>query len=125
MDTQQDAAGADRRGVPTFAVDAVVALILLVLGLVVVTASAKLGAGWTSDGPGSGYFPFYLGIILCLASVSTLYQAICAATPRRRKRCRGMGLIGVIGSGSIAASPLARYRARTCPRETISPIPRP
>jgi hypothetical protein len=76
MDTQQDAAGADRRGVPTFAVDAVVALILLVLGLVVVTASAKLGAGWTSDGPGSGYFPFYLGIILCLSSLGTLYQAL-------------------------------------------------
>lgn len=76
MDTQQDAAGADRRGVPTFAVDAVVALILLVLGLVVVTASAKLGAGWTSDGPGSGYFPFYLGIILCLASVGTIYTAL-------------------------------------------------
>jgi hypothetical protein len=76
MEMQQDAAGTDRRGVPTFAVDAVVALILLVLGLVVVVASAKLGAGWTSDGPGSGYFPFYLGIILCLASVGTLYQAI-------------------------------------------------
>jgi hypothetical protein len=76
MDTQQDAAGADRRGVPTFAVDAVVALILLVLGLVVVVSSAKLGAGWTSDGPGSGYFPFYLGIILCLSSAATMIQAV-------------------------------------------------
>lgn len=77
MESQQQAGAAvERRGVPTFAVEAVVALILLVLGLVVVTSSAKLGAGWTSDGPASGYFPFYIGIVLCLASASTMYGAL-------------------------------------------------
>ena len=76
MEMQQDAAGADRRGVPTFAVDAVVALILLVAGLVIVVSSYRLGAGWTTDGPGSGYFPFYLGIILCLSSVATMASAM-------------------------------------------------
>ena len=25
---------------------------------------AALGAGWTSDGPGAGYFPFYIGLII-------------------------------------------------------------
>jgi hypothetical protein len=76
MDIQQHSGESERRGVPTFAVEAVVALILLVLGLVVVVTSAKLGAGWTSDGPGSGYFPFYVGAILCIASAVTLYQAL-------------------------------------------------
>ncbi len=75
METQHQA-GAERRGVPTFAIEAVVALILLVLGLVVVIGSAQLGAGWTSDGPGSGYFPFYIGLVLCISSAVTLYQSL-------------------------------------------------
>ena len=36
----------------------------------------KLGASWTSDGPGSGYFPFYIGLMLCLAGSVTLYQEL-------------------------------------------------
>lgn len=76
METQQQAGEADRRGVPTFAVEAVVALILLGMGIVVVISSAQLGAGWTTDGPGSGYFPFYIGLVLCIASAVTLYQAM-------------------------------------------------
>ncbi|HZY15406.1 MAG TPA: tripartite tricarboxylate transporter TctB family protein [Ramlibacter sp.] len=77
METQEQTGTAvERRGVPTYAVDAGVAFALLVLALVVIVSSAKLGAGWTTDGPGSGYFPFYLGIIVALASVATLYQAL-------------------------------------------------
>lgn len=76
MDIEQHSGELERRGVPTFAVEAVIALILLALGLLVVVTSAKLGAGWTSDGPGSGYFPFYIGTILCIASAVTLYQSL-------------------------------------------------
>jgi hypothetical protein len=72
----EEHADGERRGVPTFAVEAAVAAILLALGLVVVVNSARLGAGWTSDGPGSGYFPFYIGLILCISSAVTLYQAL-------------------------------------------------
>ena len=57
-------------------VDAVVAAILLVIGVVVVVEARQLGAGWTSDGPGSGYFPFYIGVIICIASVGILYQSM-------------------------------------------------
>jgi hypothetical protein len=45
------------------AVDAVVAAIIFVAGAVVVVQARALGAGWTSDGPGAGYFPFYIGLI--------------------------------------------------------------
>lgn len=77
MDSLEQEAGADvRHGVPTYVVEAVVAALLLVLALVVTQASLKLGAGWTSDGPGSGYFPFYVGVILAIASAGTLYQAL-------------------------------------------------
>ena len=51
--------------------------VLLVVALVVRRqGSWALGAGWTSDGPGSGYFPFYIGLILCIAGAGILYQAL-------------------------------------------------
>lgn len=73
---QQPGAEAARTGVPTFAVEAAVAALVLLMGLVVTTASYKLGAGWMSDGPGAGYFPFYIGVILCVSGAGILYQAL-------------------------------------------------
>jgi len=57
-------------------VDAVVAAVLFIVGAVVVVQARALGAEWTSDGPGSGYFPFYIGLILCIASAGIFYQAV-------------------------------------------------
>jgi hypothetical protein len=66
-------------------VDAVVAAILLVVGVVVVIEARRLGAGWTSDGPGAGYFPFYIGVIVCISSLGILCRRCSAsrATPGR------------------------------------------
>jgi len=83
MDLQQNTGEPERRGAPVFVVEAAVALILLALGLVVLVTSYKLGAGWTTDGPGAGYFPFYVGLILCIASAGALVQAL-------KKRDRGI-----------------------------------
>jgi hypothetical protein len=76
MDIQQEPAAEERKGVPTFAVEAGVAALVLLMGLVVTVTSYKLGAGWMSDGPGAGYFPFYVGLILCISGAGTLYQAL-------------------------------------------------
>lgn len=57
-------------------VDAVVAALLTMVGLVVVFEAQRLGAGWTSDGPGPGYFPFYIGTLLCVGGAGILYQAL-------------------------------------------------
>ncbi len=57
-------------------VDAVVAVILMVFGAVVVFESRRLGAGWTSDGPGAGYFPFYIGVVICVSGLGILYQSM-------------------------------------------------
>jgi len=65
-----------RSGVPTFAVEAAVAALVLLMGVVVVFSARKLGAGWQSDGPGAGYFPFYIGLILCISGAGTLYQSL-------------------------------------------------
>jgi hypothetical protein len=57
-------------------IDAVVALILFVIGAVVIGESRRLGAEWTSDGPGAGYFPFYIGLIICISSAAILYRSV-------------------------------------------------
>lgn len=57
-------------------VDAVVAALIFAFGLLIATTAWKLGARWASDGPGAGYFPFYIGLILCLASLGIFVQAL-------------------------------------------------
>ncbi len=61
-------------------VDAVVAAILFVIGAVVVFEARRLGAGWTTDGPGAGYFPFYIGLIVCISALGIIYQSRSAKT---------------------------------------------
>jgi hypothetical protein len=61
-------------------VDTVVAAVLFVFGAVVVVEARRLGAGWTSDGPGSGYFPFYIGLIVCISALGVIWQARAAKT---------------------------------------------
>ena len=57
------------------AMDIITSCLFLVLGIVVMTGSLKLGASWGSDGPEAGYFPFYISLIFMLSSTVTLYQA--------------------------------------------------
>jgi len=47
--------------------DIVVALGLMLIGLLVIGDSIRLGFGWGMSGPESGFFPFYmaLGIVIC------------------------------------------------------------
>jgi hypothetical protein len=65
-----------RRGVSTKAVEIVVAAVILALGLVVILDSRRVGAGWADDGPQAGYFPFYIGLLLTLASIWTLSRTL-------------------------------------------------
>ncbi|MBN8493586.1 MAG: tripartite tricarboxylate transporter TctB family protein [Burkholderiales bacterium] len=67
---------APAEGVRTTTVEAVVAAILLALGLVTATESWRLGARWTDDGPGAGYFPFYIAVVMSLASAGILVKAL-------------------------------------------------
>ena len=57
-------------------VDAVVAVCIAALGGVVVFEARRLGAEWTSDGPGAGYFPFYIGLILVICGIGVLLQSL-------------------------------------------------
>ena len=65
-----------RSGIKTNLVEAVVAGILLIVGIGTVFESRRLGSGWTTDGPGAGYFPFYIGVIIVISSLGILFQAL-------------------------------------------------
>jgi putative tricarboxylic transport membrane protein len=48
---------------------------MILLGLIVMVGSWQIGIGWGAEGPKSGFFPFYLGIIIVGASIFNLIQA--------------------------------------------------
>jgi len=50
----------------------VVAALFLLAGAVVVYDSMRLGSKWADDGPQAGYFPFIIGVIICVASAINL-----------------------------------------------------
>jgi len=58
------------------AAELAVAGFVFVLGAIVIFDSVRLGARWSADGPESGYFPFYLGVIICAASAINMVQAL-------------------------------------------------
>lgn len=76
MESNMESHEGERTGVATNIIDAVVAILIVIMGGVVLYGSRKLGSEWTSDGPGAGYFPFYIGLILVISGIGVLYQAL-------------------------------------------------
>ena len=52
------------------------------IGAIVIFDSVRLGMGWKEDGPQAGYFPFYIGAIICISSLVNLAAALIAAVKR-------------------------------------------
>lgn len=75
MGHEKEADAPERSGIATNVVEAIVAVILLIVGIAVIVESRRLGAGWTSDGPGSGYFPFYIGLMITISALGILHGA--------------------------------------------------
>ena len=74
----------DSRGRVTYwTMDLVVAAILMAVGAVVMAGSYELGAGWSPNGPESGYFPFYIGALILLSSTATLLLTLFTKSPDR------------------------------------------
>jgi putative tricarboxylic transport membrane protein len=45
-------------------------------GLIVILGSRQVGIGWGAEGPQSGFFPFYLGVIIMIGSALNLIEAM-------------------------------------------------
>ena len=54
-------------------------IFFLLLGMVVMYDSLRIGAGWGSDGPQSGYFPFYIALLMTIATLANLVNALRSA----------------------------------------------
>lgn len=52
------------------------ALIILAFGAIVMWDSNRIGAGWGTDGPESGSFPFYVGLLIVISAIVTLVNGI-------------------------------------------------
>jgi hypothetical protein len=66
-----------------------VAALFLLLGGIVVFDSVRLGARWAEDGPQAGYFPFYIGLLILIASAINLGIAFFS------RRDAGRAFVGV------------------------------
>lgn len=63
------------------AVDVAVALLFMAVSCVVMWDSWRIGAKWASDGPQAGYFPFYIGVIMFIASLGTVLTGLLTKSP--------------------------------------------
>lgn len=52
------------------------AALILLFGVIIIAGALKAGIGWGFDGPRAGFFPFYVGLLVVIAAVVTLYQVI-------------------------------------------------
>ena len=66
-------------GLSYSAMDAVVGAAVVLIGLVMMVDNHRIGADWGSDGPQTGYFPFHIGAILCIAGVAVMLKAVLGA----------------------------------------------
>jgi putative tricarboxylic transport membrane protein len=57
------------------------AILFLVFAAIVIAGSISVGIGWGPEGPRAGFFPFYVGLTIVIASTVNLVRAF-ALDPR-------------------------------------------
>lgn len=57
------------------AAEAIVAVAIFLVGVVMMMDGHRIGIGWASDGPKPGYFPFRTGAIISISSVVVFLRA--------------------------------------------------
>ncbi|MBL8333324.1 MAG: tripartite tricarboxylate transporter TctB family protein [Rubrivivax sp.] len=76
MDDPSKPGGGEPAGLNQRGPEIAVALLLAAVAVLVIVDSLRVGTGWADDGPRSGYFPFYIGLILLGASAWTLVNQL-------------------------------------------------
>jgi putative tricarboxylic transport membrane protein len=57
-------------------VDAITAVVVFIIGVVMMADNHRIGVSWAVDGPESGYFPYHIGLILCIAGTAVLLKSL-------------------------------------------------
>ena len=58
------------------AVEAGVTLFIGLFGLIIVVGSVQAGINWGAEGPRAGFFPFYVGLFIIVASAVNLWNLL-------------------------------------------------
>jgi putative tricarboxylic transport membrane protein len=74
QDEKQEGAGQSAASVRT--VELVTAAVIFLCGALVSFDTYRLGARWGEDGPQAGYFPFYVGLLICLAALGVIVRTL-------------------------------------------------
>ena len=74
--TEKAAPPSPAGGITMRSAEIAIALIVFGLGALVVYDSVRLGWRWGIEGPQAGYFPFYIGFVICISSAVILAQAL-------------------------------------------------
>jgi putative tricarboxylic transport membrane protein len=62
-----------------------VAALFFAVGALVIVDSQRLGSGWQEvHGPQPGYFPLYVGLIICISSLINLVRALLVPAEKNR-----------------------------------------
>ncbi len=103
MQQNDESAEGGKTVITVHTMEIVVCIAFLVLSAIVISDSLRIGAGWAEDeGPRAGYFPFYIGLIMAIASIVTLVKTIVAGVQERRARPDGGGRRHVDGGAASA-----------------------
>jgi len=65
-------------------IDLVVAMLVFMIGAAVGYESYQLGSRWGSEGPQAGYFPFYIGLLICVCGAVVFAQDLVKLKTDRR-----------------------------------------
>ena len=65
----------DSSGPRQHLVEVGVAAFMALLGVITIIGSLQVGTGWGAEGPKSGFFPFWIGLIVVATSLYNLVRA--------------------------------------------------
>jgi putative tricarboxylic transport membrane protein len=72
MTTNSSSAAGPRHKV----VEAGIAVLIALFGVIVIIGSVKAGINWGAEGPRAGFFPFYIGIFIVVASAINFWHVL-------------------------------------------------
>jgi hypothetical protein len=75
---------ADRPAFHQKSAELAVAALFFIFGAIVIYDSARLGSGWAADGPRPGYFPFYIGLLICISATVNFVRALLMAPDKNK-----------------------------------------
>jgi putative tricarboxylic transport membrane protein len=87
--------------------DIVTASVLIALGAIVLLEAIRLGFRWGPDGPQSGFFPFWLAMILIGHSVAVVVRAIRRHSEKpfvTREKLRSVLTVGAPAAALVLAT---------------------